>query len=46
MKVKDPVVFTLLVEFERKEGEVRSLTDLGASINLITLSMFERLGIS
>ena len=45
VKVKDPGSFTLLVEFEGKEGEVRALTDLGASINLMPLSMFERLGI-
>jgi hypothetical protein len=45
VKVKDPGSFTLLVEFEGKEEDVRALTDLGESINLMPLSMFERLGI-
>src|ERR1044072_424765 len=45
VRVKYLGSFTEPVEFEGKEGEVRALTDLGASINLMPLSMFERLGI-
>src|ERR1044072_9089925 len=41
-KMKDPGSFTLPVEFERQE-EVRALMDLGASVNLMPLPMFERL---
>src|ERR1044072_4307492 len=43
-KMKDPGSFTLPVEFEGQE-EVKALTDLGASVNLMPLSMFERLAI-
>src|ERR1044072_8981733 len=43
-KMKDPGSFTLSVEFEGQE-EVKALTDLGASVNLMPLSMFERLAI-
>src|ERR1044072_2913059 len=43
-KLKDPGSFTLPVEFEGKE-EVRALCDLGASVNVMPLSMFNRLGI-
>ena len=39
-KMKDPGSFTLPVEFEGQE-EVRALTDLGASVDLMPLSMFE-----
>ena len=42
--MKDPGSFTLPVEFEGKE-EVRVLCDLGASVSVMPLSMFERLGI-
>src|ERR1044072_9784813 len=42
--MKDPGSFTLPVEFEKQE-EVKALTDLGASVNLMPLSMFERLAI-
>src|ERR1044072_4857852 len=45
VKVKDSGSFTLSVEFEGKEGEVRALTDLGASVNLMPLSLFKRLGL-
>src|ERR1044072_4599089 len=45
MKVKDIGSFTLPVEFEGKEGEMKALTNLGESTNLMTLSMLERLGI-
>ena len=44
MKVKDPRSFILPVEFEGKE-EVRALIDLDASVNLMPLSLFKRLGI-
>src|ERR1044072_2555196 len=44
IKMKDPGSFTLPVEFEGQE-EVRALIDLGASVNLMPLSMFERLKI-
>src|ERR1044072_1959190 len=40
VKVKDLGSFTLLVEFEGKEGEVRALTDVEESINLMPFSMF------
>src|ERR1044072_1790906 len=43
-KVKDPGRFALLVEFEGK-GATSGLIDLGASVNLMPLSMFERLKI-
>jgi hypothetical protein len=42
--MKDPGSFTLPVEFEGQE-EFKALTDLGASVNLMPLSMFERLKI-
>src|ERR1044072_4894531 len=44
LKVKDPGRFALLVEFEGK-GATSGLIDLGASVNLMPLSMFERLKI-
>src|ERR1044072_4684248 len=44
VKVKDPGRFTLPVDFEGQE-EVRALIDFGASIFLMPLSTFKRLGI-
>src|ERR1044072_1707180 len=44
MKMKDPGKFMLPVEFEDKE-ESNRLIDLRASVNLMPLSMFERLDI-
>src|ERR1044072_5034231 len=44
VKMKDPGKFMLPVEFEGKE-ESNGLIDLGASVNLMPLSMFERLNI-
>ena len=44
LKVKDPGKFMLPVEFEDKELS-NGLIDLGASVSLMPLSMFERLGI-
>src|ERR1044072_207231 len=44
VKMKDPGRFLLPVEFEGKEG-TNGLIDLGASVNLMPLSMFERLKI-
>ena len=44
VKIKDPGKFLLPVEFEGKEG-TNGLIDLGASVNLMPLSMFERLNI-
>ncbi|XP_057432651.1 uncharacterized protein LOC130725440 [Lotus japonicus] len=44
VKMKDPGKFMLPVEFEGK-GETKGLIDLGASVNLMPLSMFERLKI-
>ena len=44
VKVKDPRQFTFHVEFEGRE-EVRGLVNLGASISLMPLSLFKRLGI-
>src|ERR1044072_5778000 len=42
--MKDPGKFMLPVEFEGK-GETNGLIDLGASVNLMPLTMFERLRI-
>ena len=44
VKMKDPGKFMLSVEFEGKE-ESSGLIDLGASVNLMPLSMFEKLDI-
>src|ERR1044072_3462491 len=44
LKVKDPGKFMLPVEFEDKELS-SGLTDLGPSVSILPLSMFERLGI-
>ena len=44
VKMKDPGKFILHVEFEDK-GETNGMIDLGASVNLMPLSMFERLKI-
>src|ERR1044072_1742694 len=44
VKMKDPGQFMLPVEFEGKE-ESNGLIDLGTIVNLIPLSMFERLNI-
>src|ERR1044072_1468424 len=44
VKMKDPWKFMLPVEFEGKE-ESNGLIDLGASVNLMPLSMVERLNI-
>src|ERR1044072_8910596 len=44
VKMKDPGKFMLPVEFEGK-GETNGLIDLGASVNLMPLTMFERLRI-
>src|ERR1044072_143622 len=44
VKMKDPGKFMLPVEFEDRE-ESNGLVDLGASVNLMPLSMFERLDI-
>src|ERR1044072_3191608 len=44
VKMKDPEKFMLPVEFEGKE-ESNGMIDLGASVNLMPLSMFERLNI-
>src|ERR1044072_421761 len=41
VKMKDPGKFMLPVEFEDQE-ESNGLIDLGASVNLMSLSMFER----
>ncbi|WP_368970869.1 hypothetical protein, partial [Bacillus cereus] len=43
-KRKDPGSFTLPVNFGASK-EVRALCDLGASVNLMPLSMFERLNV-
>ncbi|XP_057432445.1 uncharacterized protein LOC130725214 [Lotus japonicus] len=43
-KRKDPGSFTLPVNFGASK-EVRALSDLGASVNLMPLSMFERLNV-
>src|ERR1044072_7909508 len=44
VKMKDSGRFILPVEFEDRE-EANGLIDLGASVSLMPLSMFERLGI-
>ena len=44
IKVKDLGSFVLPVEFEGTE-EVRALIDLGASVNLMPLYLFKRLGV-
>ena len=45
LKKKDPSLFTISVSiWEKKLG--RALCDLGASINLISLSIYKKLGMS